>query len=638
MSNLPRLPRLGGLVPAKSDQEVPILARRPEAKTPRRFPGCAILALGVLAVASPPTLVAQAGPLPAAACTGGRITSIFVDNHSIFDVDELGGGPFLRGFYNLANALHVKTRESFIRDELLFRVGDCYDPFILAESERILRGYVFIAKADVFGIRQADGSYHVVVDTQDEWTTRVDLGVSFDGGLQLEVLEVSEENVAGVGAQAAVFIRQRKERRDVGARLALPRLFGSRADGAVSAGRTRDGNFVEERLAYPFVGEVGRVAVRQTYWRRDELFPYVVAGRDVDYSHLLLPFVDERFEISVAGRLGAPGSLTLLGAGISRESLDFQDYPGSLEIARDNDFGNTAPAPEGSEALIAPQTHAAATTRFNLFVGQRNLRFVQDRGLDPLNGVQDLQLGFDVGLTLGRSLDFLSSSHLPSADDLYGRLRVFAGHNPGSAYLFFAAGLEGRQVFSGGANGDGWRDVIGEVDLYGYFRSARLPGHTVFARASGAGGWSMDTPFQLTLGGRTGVRGLAEEDFPGARRILFSLEDRIYLRWPAPDAFDMGLTLFADAGRTWAGHVPFGQDSGWRGAVGAGLRLGFPAGTRGLMRMDLAFPVGMVNSEGPIFRVTIFELLGIFSGFQDPDLARSRRISVGPDYFTTDVR
>ncbi len=638
MSNLPGVSRLHSLVLEKRVPEVTIPSRHPATAAHRRTRLWLVAAAAPLLALPSARAAAQDLPVADSVCPAGRITHIFVDNHSIFDVDELGGGRLMRGFYNLANTLHVRTRQSFIRGELLFREGDCYDPVLLEESGRILRNYISIARADVFAVDQPDGTKHVVVDTQDEWTTRVDLGVSVDEGLQLEVLEISEENVAGRGAQAAVFIRQRKERKDLGARLTLPRLFGSRTDAAVSAGRTRDGSFVQQRVAYPFVGEVGRVALRETYHRRDELFPYAASGTALDYSHLLLPFRDERFELSVAGRLGDPGSLTLLGVGVSLETLEFRDFPGSLEIARDNDFGKTAPAPAGSADRIAAQTHEASTARLNLFVGQRNLRFAQARGLDALDGAQDIQLGTDVGLTLGRSVGALSGSGRPSADDLYGRLRVFAGHDPGSSFLFFAAGLEGRQVFSGGVNGDGWRDVIGEADLYGYVRAPGLPGHTFFARASGAGGWSMDTPFQLTLGGRTGVRGLHEEDFPGARRILFSAEDRVFLRWPAPDALDLGLTLFADAGRSWHGGVPFGVDSGWRGSLGGGLRVGFPAGTRGLMRLDLAFPVGTQDGRDPIFRVTIFELLGIFSGFQDPDVARSRRITVGPDFFTTDRR
>lgn len=594
--------------------------------------------LAATAGATPGQVVAQNARADhaSAVCPEGRITNIFVDNHSIYDVDQVDDSGLLGWVYRAANALHVKTRASFIRRELLFHVGDCYDPFLLEESGRLLRRYGFLARADVFAVDLPDGDKHVVVDTQDEWTTRVDLGVSFDGHVRLEALELSEENLAGQGIHASVFFRQRKERQDLGGTLRLPRLLHTRTDVHVSGGRTRSGTFLGEQVAYPFVGEVGRVALRQVYSRRDELFPYVVSDPGAPYTHVLLPDLDERVEVSVAGRLGRPGNLTLLGLGLYRETLDFEGFPGSLEIARENDFGNTAPAPPGVLPRVLPQAHPSSTTRVNFFIGQRNVRFLRVRGLDPLAGVQDIQLGTDVGLTVGRSIDVLSASGLDGANDIYTRFRFFAGHDPGTSYLFLNVAAEGRDVLSGGGLPEGWRDLLGEADLYGYLRSRKTPSHTFFARVSGAGGWSMITPFQLTLGGRRSVRGFREEDLPGARRLLFTLEDRYFLRWPAPSVFDFGLTLFADAGRVWAGDVPWGVDSGWKGTLGGGIRLGFPAGSRGLARLDLAFPVG--GGGGPIFRVTLLEMLGLTTGFADPQLERSRRLAVGPDFFSSSPR
>jgi hypothetical protein len=587
--------------------------------------GCAWLVAGAAA--------AQERDQP---CPEGRISNIFVDNHAIYNVDELDGSGLLRWFYSTANALHMTTREGFIRSELLFSEGDCYDPYLLEESGRILRGYAFLARADVFAVDQPDGTKHVVVDTQDEWTTQLDFGVSFDGGLNVEVLDLLQEDLLGEGIGVNVFYRQRKERKDIGAGIRFPRLFGTRTDGALSGGRTRAGRFVEESVAYPFVGEIGRLALRQRYQRRDDLFPYVVANPpETGFSHLLLPDRDERIELSVAGRLGQPGNLTLLGMGVSRETLEFH---GNLEVARNNNFDNTAPAPPEADSLVSGQTHPTSTTHLNFFIGQRNVHFARVRGLDPLDGVQDIQLGTDVGLTLGKSVDVLTASGVPGSDDLYTRLRFYAGFDPGTSYIFLNAAFDGRHLFSGGADGNGWRDLIGEGDVYGYLRSRKTPDHTFFARVSAAGGWSMDAPFQLTLGGRQGVRGLREEDFPGGQRLLFTLEDRYFLHWPAPSLFDLGFTLFTDVGRVWPGDVPYGVDSGWKGTMGGGLRIGFPHGSRTVVRLDLAMPVGMDNTRGPIFRVTLYELLGLTVGFTDPQLQRSRRVMVGPDSFTTDRR
>jgi len=576
------------------------------------------------------------GPQPTA-CAQGQITDVFVDNHSIWDADQLEGLGFFGNVYRLANALHVKTREDFIRRELLFTEGDCFDPLLIEESGRILRAYGFLARADVFAVERPDGSKQVVVDTQDEWTTKVNVGVSFDDGIDIESLSLTEENLAGEGVLGSVFLRQRKERRDVGGQLQLPRLLGSRTDVGLSAGRTRVGSFAEESVAYPFVGEVGRFAFRQSFARRDDLFPYATAGELGEYSHLLLPLRDERLEASVAGRLGRPGNLTLLGMGVSREKVGYPAFPGGLEVARESNFGNAEPAPDGSGDALTDQVHARSATRVNVFIGQRNLRFRRASGLDNLNGIQDIQLGTEVGLTLGRSVDVLSGGG-DDANDLFSRLQLFAGHAAGSSYLFLKGAIEGRQVLSGPEEVQGWRDILGEVDLLAYLRSRGMPGHTFVARISGAGGWSMTVPFQLTLGGREALRGLRDEDFPGARRLLATLEDRIFLRWPVPDVIDLGLTVFAESGRVWAGQVPFGMNSRWKGPVGVGLRVGFPEGTRGVARFDVAVPVGLENTRSPIFRVTLHEPLGLLYGFVHPQVVRSRRNDIGPVRFTADPR
>jgi hemolysin activation/secretion protein len=138
-------------------------------------------------------------------------------------------------------------------------------------------------------------------------------------------------------------------------------------------------------------------------------------------------------------------------------------------------------------------------------------------------------------------------------------------------------------------------------------------------------------PYQLTLGGRDGVRSLLEDDLPGGRMVRAVLEDRIALPIPRWDALDLGVTLFADAGRIWAGDVPYGVTSGWEGALGAGLRVALPSGSRNAWRADVVFPVDLAG-EGPVFRITM-ELNRIRSGFFTGELARSRRFSAGPESF-----
>ncbi len=559
-----------------------------------------------------------------ATCPHGRISRIVIDNHSIFETGDGHEDASSSWVTRLANTLHVKTRASFIRHELLIKEGDCYDPFLLEESGRLLRAYNFLAQAEVTAVDEPNGEKRVVVHTKDDWTTKVDLGVSVDAGLRLEVLDISEENFLGRGILTSAFYRQRDERRDIGGRLGIPHFLGTRAIASVQAGRTRVGTFADQSIVYPFLGEVGRVSFRQSYRRDDQLFPYATGGSQ-PFSHVLLPLLDKGIEVRAAGRLGEPGNLTTFGLGISRSTLDFEGFPGNVEVARNSNFSGRDSAPAGVADLLTGQTHGHSITSVEFLIGQSNVHFRRVRGLDALDGEMDVRLGSQFDGSLARSVDVRPEAGQAGAEIMGARARLYAAGGVGSSLLFGNVELQGRQFLSGGPDGAGWDDVIGELDLYAYLRSHRLPGQTFFARVSGAGGWSMTTPFQLTLGGRSNLRGLTIEDFPGGRRLLLTLEDRVFLHWPLPDLFDTGFTLFGDAGRVWAGDVPYGNDSGWRGTLGLGLRFGFPSGTRNVLRADLAFPVGVPGARSPVFRITLKELLGLSAGFEDPQLQRSRR-------------
>lgn len=109
-----------------------------------------------------------------------------------------------------------------------------------------------------------------------------------------------------------------------------------------------------------------------------------------------------------------------------------------------------------------------------------------------------------------------------------------------------------------------------------------------------------------------------------------TLEDRFRFNWPAPQLMDTGATLFLDAGAVVPGNVPFGVDSGLKASAGFGLRLGFPAGTGSVLRLDLSFP--LQGGDGPVFRVHLGEVVGLLAGFVDEEMERSRRAGVAQQF------
>jgi hypothetical protein len=76
---------------------------------------------------------------------------------------------------SVGNAIHIGTRERIIRNYLLMEEGTPLDPYILADTERILRSSPFLEDATIVVIPVAEtaDSVDLLVVTQDAWSLGV---------------------------------------------------------------------------------------------------------------------------------------------------------------------------------------------------------------------------------------------------------------------------------------------------------------------------------------------------------------------------------------------------------------------------------------------------------------------------------
>ncbi len=571
-------------------------------------------------------------PVPAPSCPEGRISHVFIDNHSIFDPETLPDDGRIRWAYDLANRLHMRTRESVIREELLVEEGECFNLEAAQESARILREFRFIAGADVFGVPQPDGDTHVVVDTRDEWTTKVAMSVRFDGGLRFEGASVVEENFLGRGASVGAFWLQKEERRSVGLLSEIPRVARTNWDVGASVAATRIGEEVDLVLVRPFQGERAGTGLRQEIYHSRDLFNYVVPegwGGDPEknWTHVVLPVRERRVQLGMKRRMGDPGRFFTLGGGLSFEDVE-TGGAGRAEGILDGDFSTRYPVDTDLTAPLEGQLQDRSAFRLNIMGGVRQIRFAERRGLDAVDGLQDLPLGREALFTVGRSL---GSTGPDRPADVLTRLNLFRGGELGPILSFASVTAESRRELGRGRT-EGWRDGIGELQTLNYWHPGGAGSPTILLRAAGQGAWRTDAPLQLTLGGPDGVRGYSETDIPGARRVVVSGEGRWQLPNPLDNLADLGMTVFGDVGRMWAGDAPFGQSTGWRSTLGAGLRVGFPAGSGSVIRIDVAVPMDGAVSRSPIIRVSAREWLGVLNDTRSRQLLRSRRGGLSPDY------
>ena len=92
---------------------------------------------------------------------GLPIVNIRVDSYDIFDLSN----PKTKAWpYRWANALHIISKEDFIRSMLLFKEGDPYCESAAAESARILRGLGIMNPVEISG-RRVPGGVEVTVET-----------------------------------------------------------------------------------------------------------------------------------------------------------------------------------------------------------------------------------------------------------------------------------------------------------------------------------------------------------------------------------------------------------------------------------------------------------------------------------------
>jgi hypothetical protein len=130
---------------------------------------------------------------------GKRIGKIYRKNVQIFggsihDTTEIP----TTGLSNLANKLHVNTRDLVIQQNLIIEPGDTINPFKLADNERIIRKLPFIYDVKIVPILNKDDEdlVDLLIITQDVFSIGVGGSVYASDRFKLNIFE---RNLAGMG-------------------------------------------------------------------------------------------------------------------------------------------------------------------------------------------------------------------------------------------------------------------------------------------------------------------------------------------------------------------------------------------------------------------------------------------------------
>ena len=505
--------------------------------------------------------------------SGAVIGNIAIDNENIFNLDDPKDD---KGLFRLADHLHVKTRASVIRHQLLFKSGDRYSRRLLDESERILRQEGYFYDAWIRAVRYHDSKVDVVVTTKDVWTLNPGFNFGRSGGTNSTGVKLEDSNLLGTGAGVTLSYSSNVDRTATQLSLNDEHAFGTWTSVQANFANLSDGyqrEFTVQRPFYslntPWAAGVYGIHDRQTdsLWDRGQIidqFQDMPQGAQV-YVGLSHGLQD--------------GWVHRWSAGITYDEHRF------APLATFLDTNPLASDPHFVYLLPQDRRFLYPWVQFDL-IQDDYLRLFNH---DQIGRTEDFYVGTAASVRAG----FASSSFGSSSSAVLLQSSATRGFRRGRSTLLLYGDFSGRISEGKLYNG------IADASIRYYVEQSK--NWLFFTTFLGTKGWRLDLDNQILLGGDNGLRGYPLRYQSGTGRVLFSVEQRYFTDWYPFRLFRVGGAVFFDAGRTW-GTTPLGQPSlGLLKDAGFGLRFGNArSGLGNVVHVDLAFPF---EATGGISRV-----------------------------------
>ncbi|MEO7987466.1 MAG: hypothetical protein ABI766_13120 [Gemmatimonadales bacterium] len=515
--------------------------------------------LPLLLAAHAPALKAQV-PADSAAATDTTSTvlrGVEIERHDIFDPEEHGWVA------RLGNALHIETRPSVIRRELLFQRGQLFDSAAAAESERNLRSLGIFRRVRIDTVRTDSGLVARVL-TKDGWSTQIDYRFRSTGGQIEFTIGLVENNLLGTASSAAVRYKKTTDRSSVTLAFRRPRLFAGRIGLGAQYEDRSDGRLAALLLEQPFFSLSSPHAFSLSAEDHDERVLRFFDGQRTARDTLTRRFV--------IVRAAAAWALDASERGFTRLGIMGQ--------VRRDDF-----LPENLSTPL-PKTVTAAAGPYIVW---NRANFLVARGYAGFAREEDVDLGTTVRfgiMAAPRALGYERDGIAPLLT-----LRVGARIPLGFAYveglaggLYDASGLDSGSVqLAATTVFQPTRHQVGLVHVEGGWIRNPLPG----------------SEFDLGLG--QGPRAFRSHAFTGDRQIFATAEYRVTVVDDFLGMVGLGIAGFVDHGGAWYAGSP--RRTGWD--AGVGLRLGASRSTdTEALRFDLARRFAN-DAQGPGWVVTV---------------------------------
>ncbi|HEY5019763.1 MAG TPA: hypothetical protein VII17_01975 [Steroidobacteraceae bacterium] len=487
---------------------------------------------------------------------GARIGEIRIETKEIFDLDNPKENNWL---FRAADALHVRTRESAIRAQLLFRSGDPYSRRVLDETARNLRQNAsFMREPEIYPVRYHDGMVDLVVLTHDVWTLQPGINFGRSGGTNTSSVDVSDDNFLGLGKYVELGHGQNVDRSSTFAGWADPNVWGSHWQDSLLYQENSDGKVWSVSGAYPFYSLETRYDGGGSTGSSRSVITRYNLGNPYDAYRLDRRVTDFYFgQALLVNELWTERLLI----GFRRDQSEF--------------------SPAVSQNLLAPLPADRNLTYPYVRMQWLRNNFTTTRNLELIAFTEDLHFGLDASAGLGWAAPaFGADRRALLADAEIGYNWRFGPRN----YLFVYGRLYSR--FEYGRPGDSV--VSGNASYY----LTTSENSKLLLHVSADAGHRLDADHNFEIGGDSGLRGYPLRYQNGDGRAQFTLEERVYTNWFLFQLVHVGGAVFFDMGRTWGSTPVPTPQLGLLKDLGVGLRLGNARSSFGsVIHIDLATPL-----------------------------------------------
>ncbi len=486
---------------------------------------------------------------------GATIGEIIYEKKNVFDTTMPGENKSL---FRLANRWHVITRDSTIRQQLLFAPGDRFSKRLIDESERLLRKNDYLYEAKIEPVRYENGVVDIRIRTRDLWTLMPSVSLSRSGGENRSGFKIAERNLLGTGTSLRLSYKDTVDRESLSFQFYDRNLGKSWTTLFLELADNSDGHTTDVQLIRPFYALDTRWSAGGTFYE------YIREKSLYDLGEPAAEYAEEGNQYSAFAGWSAGlqrGWVRRWTAGLVHDERQFEPLAN----------GTLTPLIPADRMLVYP------------FIGFELLqdKFESTSNRDLIDRTEDFYMGTRLSANIGLANEGFGSDR----DSFLYRIEASKGFGDiDKKALILSSTLSGRVDDGTGAN----RELSLSAKYYNQISDKRL----FFMTLVGGHGENLDLDNLIELGGDNGLRGYPLRYQTGDSKILFTAEERYFTDWYPFKLMRVGGAVFVDVGRTW-GPGPLGTESlGWLRDVGFGFRL-VPtrASGRDVIHIDFAFPL-----------------------------------------------